>query len=134
MNRQTLSVVALLAVTACAGGPSEAALDRPAPTATLTSFTGNWRSVTPSMEFVRLSVHPLSRDMDALGARLTFSGVAWDGSGVIDADSLVTSMTMVGAAVPNGIMVARTSGERTLRVQLRPSGGEVLDLTFVRED
>lgn len=134
MIRQTSLAVALVATLGCAGSPSETALERPAPAATLTSFTGNWRSVTPSMEFVRLSVHSLSREMGALGARLTFSGVAWDGSGTIDGDSLVASMTMLGSALPNGTLVARASDERTLRVQLQRAGGEALDLTFVRDD
>ena len=134
MIRRSLSAVALLAAVGCAGSPSETAVDRPVPTAALTSFTGAWRSVTPSMEFIRLSVHSLSREMGALGARLTFSGVAWDGSGTIEGDSLVANMTIVGASMPNGVMVARASDERTLRVQMRPAGGEALDLTFVRDD
>ena len=134
MMRQTLSAVALFAAVGCAGSPSETTLDRPVPAVAQTTFTGAWRSVTPSMEFIGLSVHSLSREMGTLGARLTFSGVYWDGSGRIEGDSLVADMTVVGGSTPNGVLVARASNERTLRVQMRAAGGEPLDLTFVRED
>ncbi|MFN8582664.1 MAG: hypothetical protein U0163_17020 [Gemmatimonadaceae bacterium] len=48
--------------------------------------------MTPSLEFLGLSVSSKSSEMGVLGARLTFSGVAWEGGGRIDGDSLVASM------------------------------------------
>ena len=49
-------------------------------------FAGSWRSVTPSLEFVRLTVHSKSSETGVLGARLTYSGVAWEGGGRIAGD------------------------------------------------
>jgi len=37
-----------------------------------------WCSVTPSLEFIRLSVYSKSSE-GVLAARLAFSGVAWEG-------------------------------------------------------
>ena len=71
--------------------------------------------------------------MGVLGARLTFSGVAWEGGGRIAGDSLVTIMAITGTTA-TAIMVARAGDAQTLRVQMRPTSGSVTDLTFVREN
>jgi hypothetical protein len=51
------------------------------PTATVAAerFTGSWRSVTAPNEHLRLTIsrRPVSGGM--LSARITFSGVAWEG-------------------------------------------------------
>jgi hypothetical protein len=97
-------------------------------------FAGTWRSVTPSFEFVRLSVFSSSGGTCGVAARLTFSGVAWEGSGRVAGDSLVLEMSTAGTAAPTRTVVARASDARTLRVQMRPEIGAPLDLTFVRGD
>jgi hypothetical protein len=90
--------------------------------------------VTPSREFIGLSVTSKSSEMGVLGARLTFSGVAWEGGGRIDGDSLVAPMTMVGGSIASGVIVAHARDAQTLRVQFRSGAPAPLDLTFVRED
>jgi hypothetical protein len=97
-------------------------------------FAGAWRSVTPSFLFVRFSVSSSSTGTCAVVARLTFSGVAWEGSGQIAGDSAVFRMSNAGATVPTGTVVAHSSDARTLRVQVRPDSGAPLDLTFVPDD
>ena len=133
-----ISVVVLLsAVAGCsrtsepvsAGSPPETVSQAPPPS----TFTGMWRSVTPGLEFIRLSVHSKSSDEGVLAARLTFSGVAWEGGGRIAGDSLVTIMAITGTTA-TAIMVARAGDAQTLRVQMRPISGSVTDLTFVREN
>lgn len=123
----------LCATVGCAvgpAGPTEAAFKASSPAA----FAGAWRSVTPSLEFIGLSVVSKSSEMGVLGARLTFSGVAWEGGGRIEGDSLVSGMTMVGGATASGVIVAHARDAQTLRVQFRSGAATPLDLTFVRED
>ena len=69
-------------------------------------FTGTWRSITASREFVRLTVHALSSEQSTLGALLTFSGVYWEGTGRISGDSLVAQMGLTGRPTPNATLVA----------------------------
>ena len=129
-----LSVMSMLcAMIGCAvgpAGPAETAVKVPSPEA----FAGAWRSVTPSLEFMGLSVASKSSEMGAFGLRLTFSGVAWEGSGRIEGDSLVAAMTLGGAPTASGVFVARARDAQTLRAQFRPQSAAPLDLTFVRED
>jgi hypothetical protein len=98
------------------------------------AFAGSWRSVTPSFLFVRFSVTSTSGETCGVVARLTFSGVAWEGSGEVAGDSLVLRMTNAGSAEPTGTIVVHPSESRTLRVQVRPESAAPLDLTFVAED
>ena len=72
--------------------------------------------------------------MGAFGVRLTFSGVAWEGSGPIAGDSLVAVMTIVGAPTASGVIVAHARDVQTLRTQFRSGAAAPLDLTFVRGD
>jgi hypothetical protein len=107
-----------------------------APTGNVTppqTFTGAWRSVTSSLEFMRLTVAQTPSQQGALAARLTFSGVEWQGDGRIVGDSLVLDMSMPGSITPTGIMVAHSTDVQTLRVRLSPQGGVPLNLTLVRD-
>jgi hypothetical protein len=97
------------------------------------AFAGSWRSVTPSFEFVRLSVFATTSGTCDIAARITFSGVAWEGSGQVAGDSLVMQMSAVGSATPKRTVVAHAGDERTLRVEMRPESGTPLDLIFVRD-
>ena len=100
----------------------------------LDEFTGTWRSITASTEFVRLTVHPLSREPATLGARLTFSGVYWEGAGRIHGDSLVVPVAVVGSSTPNATLVAYFSDSGVMNTELRRSSSEPLRLSFVRDD
>jgi hypothetical protein len=133
-----MSVVVLLSVVAgcsrtsepvSAASPPETVSEAPSPS----TFAGVWRSVTPGLEFIRLSVRSKSSEEGVLAARLTFSGVAWEGGGRIVGDSLVTIMAVVGTTA-SGVMVARAADAQTLRVQMRPTSGAVTDLMFVRDN
>jgi hypothetical protein len=86
------------------------------------------------MEFIRLTVASLSSQQGVLGARLTLSGVAWEGTGRIDGDSLRLDMAIVSSPSATGVMIVRASDSRTLRLHARPASASALDLTFVRED
>ena len=122
----------LCATIGCTDGSSGPAETAPK-TSTPEAFAGAWRSVTPSLEFIGLSVTSKSSEVGVLAARLTFSGVAWEGGGRIAGDSLVTIMAIVGTTA-SGVMVAREGDAHTLRVRMRPTTGAVTDLTFVREN
>jgi hypothetical protein len=129
MIRSMFAAVAMYAATGCSGTAEPASkLSQPE------AFAGVWRSVTPSLEFLRLSVDSKSSEMGVLAARLTFSGVAWEGGGRIEGDSLVARMGIPGSTVPSGVIVARARDAQTLRVQLRPAAAAPTDLTFVREN
>lgn len=130
---RTMSVMfALCIATGCSGGTTKPVL----PVSPPEDFAGTWRSVTPSLEFIRLSVSSKSSEMGVLAARLTLSGIAWEGSGRIDGDSLVANMSIPGSAapMPGSVMVARARDAHTLLVEMRPTSGPKTDLTFVRED
>jgi hypothetical protein len=130
MMRWALVMTLLCATNGCSMGLAEAAFKAQSPDA----FAGAWRSVTPSLEFIRLSVNPKSSEVGVLGAQLAFSGVAWEGGGRIEGDSLVAGMTVVGAPTASGVLVAHARDAHTLHVQFRPAAAVRTDLTFVRED
>ena len=96
------------------------------------AFAGSWNSVTKSYEFIRLTIVSKSVEQGALGARLTLSGLAFEGNARIDADSLIASMSITGSSETNATLIARAKDANTLSVQLRASGAP-LDLTFVRQ-
>ena len=97
-------------------------------------FTGTWRSITASTEFVRLTVSPLSSAQGALGARLTFSGVYWEGTGQISGDSLVALMGLTGRSTPNATLVAYFGDSGVMTMELRQNSTEPLRLSFVRDN
>ncbi|HEY9229210.1 MAG TPA: hypothetical protein VIP11_21340 [Gemmatimonadaceae bacterium] len=130
MNRWLTTALAFCMAAGCGDGPA-ATVER---TAAPDAFAGSWRSVTPTLEFIRLSVVSKSSEMRALATRLTFSGVAWEGGARIHGDSLVAEVAIVGAAQSSGVMVARATDARTLHVQLRPVSSTALDLTLVRDN
>ena len=101
--------------------------------ATADAFMGSWNSVTPSYDFIRLSVVSLSIEQGALGARLTLSGLAFDGDARIDADSLIATMSVAGSTEPNARLIARAKNANTLTAELRSGSGTPLSLTFVRQ-
>ena len=130
MIRRTFIMIASLASLACSSRATEAT---PTPLSA-DAFAGTWRSVTPSYEFIRLTVASKSSEMGALGARLTLSGVAWEGSGRITGDSLVMSMMNAGSTQPVGVLVVRVREGQTLSAQMRPASAGSLELTLVREN
>ena len=101
---------------------------------TASTFAGTWRSVTPTLEFIRLTVTSKSSEKDVLAARLTLSGVAWEGSGRIEGDQFVANMRINGVSSASNVLVARSQEGGTLRAQLRPANGATTDLTFVRDN
>ena len=129
--RWTYAAVAMLLTLGCASGPTESA----SPSATPETFVGSWRSVTPSLEFIGLSVQSKSSQMGVLGVRLTYSGVAFDGSGRVEGNSLVADLTAGGTTQPRGVLVARPRDGGGLRVERRSAVTAPADLTldFVRE-
>ena len=123
-------MLALTGALACASGSTEAVSVAPGPDV----FAGSWQSTTPSLEFVRLSITSLSSEQGAFGARLTFSGVAWEGRGRIEGDSLVVPVALIGSTQPSGVLVARAREGRSLAARLRTDGApSPLDLTLIRE-
>lgn len=123
---------ALSAAAGCRGDATTAASVTPETTAaTAETFQGTWRSVTPSFEFIRLSVASLSSERGALGARLTLSGRMLDGSGRISGDSVQVEMTDTGSSERSGTLVMRPRGADSLGVRLIL--GTTTSLTFVRD-
>jgi hypothetical protein len=133
-----MSVVIVLCVAAgCSGSTTPEPEGSPASVSGVPSastFAGTWRSVTPPLEFIRLTITSKSSEQDVLAARVTFSGVAWEGSGRIDGDAFVANMVISGASSASSVLVARATDTGTLRVQMRPASGPTTDLTFVRDD
>jgi uncharacterized lipoprotein len=127
MRRLSL-VLALCAATGCSSNQREIAAPTP------DTFAGAWRSVTPSLEFVGLSVYSKSSEQGAFGLRLTLSGLAWEGSGRIDADSLVAAMSVVGAPQSSARLVVRSPDGHSLSAQMRSTSAPPLQLTFVRQE
>ena len=99
------------------------------------TFAGRWRSVTPSREFIGLSVYSKSTEVGTLALRLTYSGLAFEGSGRIEGDSLIASMTVVGRTQPSMVLVAYRGDGKMLHVEERPTRAAPAGLTldFVRE-
>ena len=116
------------ALAACSDGATEATV-----VSRLEVFAGEWRSVTPNLEFLRLTVQPKSSERDALAARLTFSGVYWEGSGSIAGDSLVLHMTVLGDAMAGRTVVARVGEGGVLRTRLESGTAPELLVDFARE-
>ncbi len=126
---RALSAAILALTVACGGAPSET----PARAASLESFVGEWQSVTPSYEFIHLTLLSLSSDPNALGARLTLSGVAWEGRGSVTGDSLVAFMSPPGTAIVTTTVVMHASDARTLRLYARSGNATAFEITLVRD-
>src|SRR3954463_3385059 len=92
-----VSLFTLLAVVGCSSnGVSPAAPgSHPAPP---DAFVGTWRSTTAPYEFVGVDIQSLSVEQGLLAARVTYSGVAMEGTGRIDADSLVIALHFIGTS------------------------------------
>ena len=133
MIRRTFATIVLAAAIGCSPRATETTAASPSADA----FAGAWRSVTPPLEFVRLSIASTSSQQGVLAARLTLSGVAWEGSGRIAGDSLVFTMMAAGTTQSTGVVVARVRADGALSVQMRPaaiSSVSPTDLTLVREN
>lgn len=128
MRRVTLVMLACATI-GCSSGPEDM-FKPPLPDA----FAGSWRSVTPPLEFLRLSVTSLSSQQGVLEVQLAFSGVAWEGAGRIDGDSLVADMAVAGVPTPSGLLVAHVRDAQTLLVRFRSGTAAPLDVTFAREN
>jgi hypothetical protein len=138
MIRWMSVAVVVCGVAGCSTGTTDPPADGSPPETVPTvpsasTFAGVWRCVTPSLEFIRLTVSSTSSQIGVLAARLTFSGVAWEGSGRIEGDAFVSSMTVAGVSGATGVMVARSRDGATLSVQMRPAAGATTELSFVRE-
>jgi len=142
-RRMSLTALALGATLGCGGTSAPTASDGsvPAapppvasPSASPVAFAGAWRSVTPSLEFIRLSVVSTSSRQGVLAARLTLSGVAMEGAGRIDGDSLVVDMTVAGTTQSTGTLVARARDPQTLLAHMRSAAATPIDLTLVRDE
>jgi hypothetical protein len=129
--RWTYVAVAMWLALGCADRTTGPA---PEPT-TAETFVGSWRSVTPSLEFIGLSVQSKSSQMGVLGVRLTYSGVAFDGNGRIEGSALVADLTAGGTTQPGGVLVARVREGGGLRVERRSAVSAPAEQTldFVRE-
>jgi hypothetical protein len=138
MNRLMSAVVVLCVAAGCSGSTTPESEGAPPASVSgvpsASTFTGTWRSVTPPLEFIRLTVTSKSSENDVLAARMTLSGVAWEGSGRIQGDAFVANMVISGSSSASNVLVARATDARTLRVQMRPANGPTTDLTFVRDD
>ena len=135
MTRRMSAAVALWAALGCSGNPMERLAGTGSAVSPPDAFTGVWRSVTPSLEFIGLSVYSKSSEMGVLAVRLTYSGSAFEGGGRIEGDSLIASMTVAGTTQPSTVLIAYVRDGKVLHVEQRsaraaPTG---LTLDFVRE-
>lgn len=130
MRGRILSILAFVSATACSTDHVTRSMisEIPSPDA----FAGSWRSVTPSLEFVRLTVDSKSSEQGVFASRLTYSGLAWDGEGRIDGDSLVMELSVRGVSGNSTRLVLRRSGNDTLSA--RHDTGPGVGLTLVREN
>ena len=130
MRRWALMLVLFVTLSACENKVGSEVVQVAQPD----EFTGTWRSITASTEFVRLTVNSLSSQQATLGARLTFSGVYWEGTGRISGDSLVAQMGMTGRSTPDATLVAYFGDSDVMNMELRRDSTEPLRLSFVRDD
>ena len=122
IRRIAFSVLVGLASFAC----SESVTPLPAE-----RFTGTWRSISAPYEHLRLRVLENATLAGRLQVRLTFSGVAWEGPGRIEADSLIMDVTT--AAVSGAKVIAHRTPSGSLSVDVASDTAAPLKLTFIRE-
>ena len=130
MLRRMSVLAALSAAMGCSTGAADPATNL---TAAPEAFVGAWRSVTPSTEFIRLTINPTAGPATRLGARLTFSGVALDGLGQIEGDSAVLTLSSSPLSSKMNMYVLRASDANHLTLQERPATTGGLRLTLERE-
>ena len=123
MARRFLAVLALIG---CASTPTSTGATTPE------TFIGRWASITPGREFIGLTIASLSNRQGMLGARLTFSGVAWDGSGSIDQDAFRATMSASPTSSYVKILVVRSAAKDTLRAEFGDGTSSSDVLTLVR--
>jgi hypothetical protein len=131
MNCWKFALAVLMATTACSAdqGCCEAGTEFPV------VYVGEWRSVTPTLEFVRLTVRLKSGEQGVLASRLLYSGVYWEGDGRVNGDSLVSDMNVPGISGPATRLVMRSSpDENTLQVRHDTQASQPVTLTFIREN
>lgn len=104
------------------------------PTATVSAerFTGSWRSVTAPNEHLRLTIARSLVPGVMLSARITFSGVAWEGPARIEGDSLIMDLTT--AAVSGATVIAHPGDNGALRVRVESNTAAPILATFVRQE
>ena len=140
MIRLVSVVMAAVLVAGCSGNstdPEPDATNPPQTTSTVptaSTFVGQWRSTTPNAEFVRLTVSPKSSEQGGLAARLTYSGIYWDGNARVESGALVATMFVPGVSGPSQVMTGRIEDGTTLRVTMGPANGPTHQLTFVRDN
>jgi hypothetical protein len=122
-----IGFVLLAAAAGCSRGPSETDAK-----VTLEAFKGTWRSTTASYEHLRLTVSPVATQPEAVGMRLAFSGVVWEGVGGIQGDSLV--MFASTSSQSGTTIVAHHEPNGSLSVRAQSDAAQPLTLTFVREE
>lgn len=131
MNRGNLALTLVVLTAACSADRTCCEPGTEIPSV----YVGEWRSVTPSLEFVRLTVRSKTTEQGVLASRLTYSGVYWEGDGRIDGDSLVSNMNVPGISGPATRLVMRSSpNENTLQVRHESQGGQPITFTFIREN
>jgi hypothetical protein len=124
--------IAALVVAGCGTDPVGTNSSAPK-SASVESFAGTWRATTPSFEFIGLSVVSKSSEQGTLGLRLTLSGLAWDGTGRIDGDSVIAPMFVSGTTQSTGTLVIHAPDAGTLAAHVGGATASPLSLTFVRE-
>ena len=129
MRGKIFCLLALVSAVACSTDRvTQSTSVTPSPDA----FAGTWRSVTPSLEFVRLTVNSKSSERGVFASRLTYSGLEWDGEGRIDGDSLVFDLSVPGVSGNSTRLVLRLSGDDTLNAH-HYTGPDGVALTLVRD-
>ena len=121
MIRRILIAALIIPVIACGEPTATVAAER---------FTGSWRSVTAPNEHLRLTIARSLVSDDMLSARITFSGVAWEGPARIEGDSLIMDITT--AAISGAAVIAHPGDGGALRVRVESNAAAPILATFVR--
>ena len=123
MIRRILIAALIIPVIACGEPTATVAAER---------FTGSWRSVTAPNEHLRLTIARSLVSDDMLSARITFSGVAWEGPARIEGDSLIMDITT--AAISGAAVIAHPGDGGALRVRVESNAAAPILATFVRQE
>ena len=123
MIRRILIAALIIPVIACGEPTATVAAER---------FTGSWRSVAAPNEHLRLTIARSLVSDDMLSARITFSGVAWEGPARIEGDSLIMDITT--AAISGAAVIAHPGDGGALRVRVESNAAAPILATFVRQE